>query len=611
MANPVDRLLSVKEGVALATAVAAVVLVAVAVLPPLAIADHLVEDVAVARLAPPCVQDPRIAIVAIGEESLAALPYRAPLDRGLLASLVTQLRAKQVRAVGLDVLVDQPTEAAKDKALHDAITAPGPPVVLLAAGTATPLTDGQRRFHDAFLAGLVTGHGNLAKDRLDGVVRRHYSRLDGSPSLPAALAAAVGVTPPVTDFTIAWCRTGRADLPAAPIYPAETAGLLPTSWLAGRIVLVGLSVSDADRHRTPLTVGGPPMAGVEIQAQVLGQILDHRRAPQVAPAVRDAAVVAAAGLGTALAATQLPTLALSAAALLGTLLLWLAAAGAVSIGGPLLSPLVPSLAWLAAIGATSLLTSVRERTSRTALMQLFAAHLSKPVAEEIWRFRHTFLAGGRPKPQRLTATVMFSDVEGFTPVSERLSPEQLMGWLERYLEAMTEVITDHGGIVLRFIGDGILAAFGAPLPRTDAAAIDADARAAVRAALAMEAVLHRLNRSLAEQGLPAIAIRVGMVTGPMVGGSVGAHRHLEYTLLGDVVNTAARLEALARTATPAPGSPCRILVAQSTWQRVALLVEGRPIGEVGLKGKEERVAAYQILGVCPGNAEGRDAAAAG
>ena len=90
----------------------------------------------------------------------------------------------------------------------------------------------------------------------------------------------------------------------------------------------------------------------------------------------------------------------------------------------------------------------RERASRAALMDLFAAHLSAPVAAEIWRHRAELLAGGRLKPASLVATVLFSDVENFTPASEALGPERLMDWIETYLEAMTEIVTGHGGVVL-------------------------------------------------------------------------------------------------------------------------------------------------------------------
>ncbi|MFP3480033.1 adenylate/guanylate cyclase domain-containing protein, partial [Burkholderia sp. SIMBA_057] len=102
---------------------------------------------------------------------------------------------------------------------------------------------------------------------------------------------------------------------------------------------------------------------------------------------------------------------------------------------------------------------LKERTDRRSLMQLFANHVSQPVADEIWRERATFLAGGRPRPQELTATVFFSDIEGFTTVCEALEPEPLILWLEGYLDAMVRVVAAHEGIVLRFIGDAILAVF--------------------------------------------------------------------------------------------------------------------------------------------------------
>lgn len=603
-----DRAFSLRDGALLAGLTAAGLWAAMAWLPPLAAADRWVEDLAVARLAPPQPQHPAIAIIAITEDSLAALPYRAPLDRGLLADLIARLRGKGVRAIGLDVLLDQPTEPAKDAALHAALTAAGAPVVALSAAAATPLTQRQRRFHDGFLAGLAQGHGNLAKDRLDGVVRRHRPWLDGRPSLPAALAAiAGGITPPREDFTIAWRRPADPGLRPFVVYPAEAVAMLPAAWLAGRIVLVGTTVPDSDRHRTPLSATMGTSPGVEIQAQVLAQLLDGRAAPNIGGTARGAVVALPAAAGVALAAIGLPPLLLALAAVGGAVLMWLAAAVTVMLGGPLLSPLAPSLAWLTAIGAASALASVRERQARTTLMGLFAAHLSGPVAEEIWLNRRTLLSGGRPRPHSLMATVLFTDIENFTPASERLGPERLMAWLETYMEAMTDIVTGHGGIVLRFIGDGILAAFGAPLPRSDEAAVTADAVQAVCAALAMEDALRRLNRDWSAAGLPEIRIRAGIVTGPMVGGSIGARRHLEYTLMGDAVNTAARLEALAKTVAAAPGHPCRILAARSTWERVADRVRAVPVGEVALKGKENRVAVYRILGLAE-EASGRDAA---
>ncbi|MBC7906673.1 MAG: adenylate/guanylate cyclase domain-containing protein [Rhodospirillaceae bacterium] len=593
MCTPMENALSRWDALRVAAGAAAVVLLVLHGLPPLASADRLVDDFAVARLAPATPQHDRIAIIAITEDSLAALPYRSPLDRAMLAGLVGALKDKGAAVIGLDVLFDQPSEPAKDAALHDALTAPGAPVVALAAGQAAQLTERQRQFHTQFLHGLLSGHGHLARDRLDGVVRRQMPWLDGQLSLPATMAAATGLVPAtLAPGVIDWVRSAKG---AFPTYPAEAVPLLPRAWLDGKLVLVGLEVPDADRHRTPLTLGAATMPGVEIQAQILAQMLDGRRAKLLGPVAGGVATMVLAAAGAGLAAARLSVARLALVAVLGTLALWAAWGASAAMGGPILSPLGPSLAWLVAMGAALGMARTRERAARDTLMDLFAAHLSAPVAEEVWRHRDQLLAGGRPRPQSLVATVMFSDVENFTPASEELGPERLMDWIETYLEAMTEIITAHGGIVLRFLGDGILAAFGAPLPRGDEAAITADAIQAVQAALAMEDALHRLNHGWAAQGLPEIRIRVGMTTGAMVGGSVGARRHLEYTLMGDSVNTAARLEALAKSVAITPGSPCRILAAGTTWDRVQGVVAGRLVGEITVKGKRQAVEVYQIL----------------
>lgn len=594
-----ERTLSAWDMVRVAALSAGAVVAAFVLLPPLAAAERFTEDWAVARLAPARPQHDRVIVVAITEDTLARLPYRSPLDRALLAGLVAQLRAKGAAAIGLDVLFDQPSEPAKDRALRAELTAPGPPVAVLAAGEAADLTERQRAFHAQFLAGVLSGHGHLARDRLDGTVRRAVPWLDGRLSLPVVLAAATGLVPAsLAPRTIDW-RRPPAGQTAFAIYPAEAVAVLPTAWIAGKLVLVGMIVPDADRHRTPLSLGRLPTPGVMIQAQILAQLLDGRASPVAGGGAVAALALLLAAAGAVLAGLRLPNIAVAVLALGGLAALWGGWAALAASGGAIVAPLEPSLAWLAALGAGLGLARSRERASRLVLMDLFAAHLSAPVAEEIWRHRTELLAGGRLRPASLEATVLFSDVENFTPASEALGPERLMDWIEAYLEAMTEIITGHGGVVLRFLGDGILAAFGAPLPRRSADEVAADARRAVQAALDMEAALRRLNQSWQGGDVPDICIRVGMVTGPMVGGSVGARRHLEYTLMGDAVNTAARLEALAKTVEPLPGSPCRILAAASTWGHVAGMVEGRAVGAVAVKGKRHPVEVYQILRLRP------------
>ncbi|HTH18265.1 MAG TPA: CHASE2 domain-containing protein [Magnetospirillum sp.] len=342
-----ERLLSGWDMMRVAALSAVVAMAVTEALPPLAAAERFTEDWAVARLAPARPQNQRVVIVAITEEILARPPDRSPVDRGMLAELIWSLRAKGAAAIGLDVLFDQPTEPAKDRALREALTAHGAPVAVLSADTSADLTPGQRAFHTVFLNGLLSGHGYLARDPLDGAVRRQLPWLDGALSLPTVLAATAGVVPVTLEpQVIDWLRPAQGSS-AVPIYPAETVGALPQSWMAGKLVLIGLAVPDADRYRTPLTLGRPPMAGVEIQAQILAQLLDGRHSP-----VLGWSAVAGVSLIMAFLAAGAAARGLSSPALAVIVALWGGWAALAAGGGPILSPVAPSLSWLVALAAS-------------------------------------------------------------------------------------------------------------------------------------------------------------------------------------------------------------------------------------------------------------------
>ena len=564
--------------------------------PPLRSADESFRDLAIAYFSPPAPQHAGIVLVTLGEDLFATLACRSPVDRGFLADLVGRLEAAGVRAIGLDILFDQPTIPALDERLRQRILKASVPVVSITALGDTPLTEEQRRYLGRFLDGIPYGHANLAKDRLDGTVRWHVPRgSDGLPSFPARLARTAGVAVPAEPFRIDWHARPAPDTPPFPTYPADMVGMLPGGWLAGRIAVVGTVLVGVDQHRTPLSVAGLSTPGVEIQAHALAQILDGRTSRELSPGWAAALVLALSAAGVALAVAGWPVWVLVAASLLGLLALWAVVLALFTQGGPLVAMMAPSAAWMGSIAAMTAHLSLKERTDRRSLMQLFANHVSQPVAEEIWRERATFLAGGRPRPQELTATVFFSDIEGFTTVCETLEPEPLIQWLEGYLDAMVRVVAAHDGIVLRFIGDAILAVFGAPVARTTQAEIDADAERAVRCAIQMGRELQELNRRWQAEGLPPIGIRVGIHTGPLVAGSLGGLRHMEYSLLGDTANTAARLEALGKTVGLRSSPHCRIVIGEPTWTAVKGKVAGLPVGDMALKGKRKAVRAWLVL----------------
>jgi adenylate cyclase len=261
-------------------------------------------------------------------------------------------------------------------------------------------------------------------------------------------------------------------------------------------------------------------------------------------------------------------------------------------------PLVPpALAWFITAVAITAYLSYQETVERAALMQLFSRHVSKEVAEGIWRDREQFLDGQRPRPQQLVATVLFTDLVGFTSVSEKLPPEQLMDWLNECMEPMAREVSAHGGVVEQYTGDAIVAIFGVPIARKNEEEISQDAINAVSCALAMETVLRDLNRRWLEQNRPTTAMRMGIYTGPMVAGSLGGADRLEYVVIGDTVNIASRLESFDKDLfARSLASPCRILIGEATLSRLGQRFLTEKVGQVSLKGKEEKIHVYHVVG---------------
>ena len=240
----------------------------------------------------------------------------------------------------------------------------------------------------------------------------------------------------------------------------------------------------------------------------------------------------------------------------------------------------------------------REKGQRAVLMQLFSKHVSPQVAEVLWEQREQFLEGGRPRSQSLTVTAMFTDLQGFSTISEKQDPGALMKWLNAYMDMVTTTVMEHGGVVDDYFGDGVKINFGVPIPRVTQEDIGRDAVNAVACALAMEANMVVLNAAMTAQGYQPLRMRVGIYTGPVVAGSLGSAERMKYTTLGDTVNTAARLESFSKEVSvpQLESRPCRILIGESTRQYLGDRFRLEPVGEMELKGKHTKVQAYCVLG---------------
>jgi adenylate cyclase len=263
-------------------------------------------------------------------------------------------------------------------------------------------------------------------------------------------------------------------------------------------------------------------------------------------------------------------------------------------------PLVPpAIAWLSSATVVTAYMVNQERQQRALLMHLFSKYVpNKEVAEFIWQQRDQLLDGGRLRSQSLTATVLFTDLRQYSGLAEKRDPQAVMDWLNAYMEAMAQHVTNHGGVIDKYIGDSIMAIFGVPLPRKTDAEISQDAVNAVNCALAMERSLIQLNSDWLEQHLPTIGMRIGIFTGPLVAGSLGSAQRLEYTVIGDTVNTAARLESFDKDlfAPDCLSSPCRIIIGEATLRRLAHQFETQNLGEVSLRGKDQKITIYAVIG---------------
>jgi adenylate cyclase len=256
-----------------------------------------------------------------------------------------------------------------------------------------------------------------------------------------------------------------------------------------------------------------------------------------------------------------------------------------------------------AVLAAALVTSyvvALERADRRVVQSLFAKHVSKKVADALFEQREQFIDGGKMAPKAFKGTVLFTDLVGFSTASEKLSAQQVIRWLNAYMEVMANIVEEYDGTVNKYIGDAIMAVFGAPIVHENDPAINADATRAIQCGLRMRKEVSILNANWRENepDMPSVAMRIGIFTGALVHGSFGSNERMEWTVIGDTVNRANRLEAAGKEIkdqlTPEE-KLCSILIGPEIYQRVGHLFETAPVPDMTLKGISERVTVYRVL----------------
>jgi adenylate cyclase len=456
----------------------------------------------------------------------------------------------------------------------------------------------------------------------DGIIRR-YRTVAGSgkatfPALGVALLARVagkdGAPAPVVPVgaegapeSIQQIRIGETfaldvdDLGRVPLnyygsyrgFPSWSAtdvlhGRIPAEQMKGKIVVIGTTAAGTwDQRVTPFDDIAPGVIthATFVENVLRGELLEKSGAVFVLElALMLAVAIGLAGVFAKVSSfAALPTL-LAAAGLWGAgAVLALSRANVVlALGMPLAQMLTMFLV------ATSYRFFSEEREKRRA-RETFSRFLAPAIVEDVLSKGGEVQLGG----DKRVLTVVFSDIRGFTTISEKLDPHVLLELLNEYLTPMTDiVVSDHQGTLDKYIGDAIMAFWGAPTPQPD------HALRACRAALSMLERLGTLRARWKERGLPDIDIGIGINTGPMSVGFVGSQdRFYNYTVLGDAVNLASRLEGANKE------YGTRIILGPATYEDVKDAVVVRELDLVRVKGKREPVHIYELLALAPGTPE--------
>ncbi len=185
----------------------------------------------------------------------------------------------------------------------------------------------------------------------------------------------------------------------------------------------------------------------------------------------------------------------------------------------------------------------------------------------------------------LEVTVLFTDIRSFTSISEKMDPQSLVGLLNEYFTDMVGIVMQEGGVVDKYIGDAIMAVFGAPVPKPD------DAVNAVRAAVRMRQALETLNVRLEARGIPRLRTGIGIHTGEVVAGNIGSEKRMEYTVIGDTVNLASRLESNTKEL------GVNVLISEDTYARTKDAIIAKAVREITVKGRKQPVMTYEVLGL--------------
>jgi len=533
-----------------------------------------------------------ITVVGIDEASFAELQLQWPWPRALHAELVDRLAAAGAAVIVFDIVFAEPSNKADDQRFADAIRRAGN--VVLAADRVYRESTSVRQWirldpYKAFTdAGAQVGLATVALDR-DLVVRQIPESADAlwRTVTVRLIQAHPEITPNLGISPGSFIRFAGGDhtFPYVSYHEiVKPTGAIPADFFRDQVVLIGRDVkaapdvesAQADLFATPfLASTGWLTPGAEVHANILETALGRNAITRLPEGVIAALLALVAAASAAVMRRWQPVW----SALFGALI---AAVIAAAVWGAF----VQWNLWVPAASALALIPLmfvslggwfyVAEQLRRRAITRVFSLYVTPQVVDYLIAHPERINLGG----ERRELTLMFTDLKGFTTISEMLTPERVTNLLNRYFTRMTDIVLEHEGTVCTFIGDAIMAFWGAPLDDEN------KAYRAVAAAVAMQEAMNGLRAEFASEGLPPVHMRIGIHSGSAIVGNLGSAKRFDYTAIGDDVNLAARLEGTNKL------YGTLILVSSETARQIDGRIALRPVDRVIVKGKSQAIEIF-------------------
>ncbi len=557
--------------------------------------ERAVEDFRITTFLPKEPQDKDIVIVAINEDTLAQFPYREPVDHGFIADLLQTLESRHPRAIGMDILFDQATEPDKDARLKQVIANFSLPLVISYVDQPEEVNQTQLDYLNDFVPKADRVLAYIIEDPIDGKVRTitaSRKTVDGTlmPGFARGLVGKLGIDVPDGFTPIIWHGTPNNDTPPFKIYPAHKVKILPPAWFKDKIVLIGGYFTLRDTHPTPfangLTKGKGEFPGIEIHAHAIAQFLEGKKQRSIGLQGEILYVLLAAAFGTLLGKFDIGTVRRFSLAGLSLLALWAGGFYLTYYTGILVKLVEPSLALLMAAWATDAVTGAEAKKQRAFINGAFARYLNPQLVKQLAADPNKLQLGGESRDM----TLLFCDIRGFTTISEKFDAQGLTRFINRFLTPMTDLILANSGTIDKYMGDAIMAFWNAPLDDPEHPVH------ACTAALKMRERLRELNQQwraeaeAANQTFIEVNIGIGLNSGMCCVGNVGSDQRFDYSVLGDDVNLASRLEGQSKT------YGVDIVIGENTAAAAGGELAILELDSIKVKGKTRPVRIYALVG---------------